>query len=63
MRLVLASLALAAGLALPVTLAAPAGAQSLSVLLPVLSFPDPVIAPSTKGCSPMTSAPVCELAE
>lgn len=49
-------------LAAVAALSAPAAAQSLSVLLPVLSFPEPVITPSTKGCSTML-APVCTLQE
>jgi hypothetical protein len=39
---------LAATLAL--AFAAPVAAQNLSVLLPTLTFPEPVSAPSTKGC-------------
>ena len=42
-------------------LAAPAAAQSLSVLLPAISFPDPVTTPSTKDCVP--KAPVCQIEE
>lgn len=45
-------------------LAGPAAAQSLSILLPVLSFPDGVIVPSTKGCVvETTTAPVCPIQE
>jgi hypothetical protein len=33
-------------------LAAPVTAQSLSVLLPALSFPEPAPTPSTKNCAP-----------
>jgi hypothetical protein len=33
-------------------LAAPVAAQSLSVLLPSLSFPEPVTTPSTMDCVP-----------
>lgn len=40
----------------------PAAAQSLSVLLPQITFPEPVTSPSTKGCD--TPAPgICQLAE
>jgi hypothetical protein len=42
-------------------LASPAAAQSLSVLLPQISFPEPVTTPSTKGCAP--KAMVCQLQE
>jgi hypothetical protein len=37
-------------------LAAPVAAQSLSALLPSLSFPAPVTTPSTKDCLPGTTA-------
>lgn len=43
-------------------LSAPAAAQSLSVLLPVLSFPDVVTTESTKNCTVGVS-PVCILEE
>ncbi len=43
-------LAAALFLAASSTLALPAAAQSLSVLLPLISFPTPAPAPSTKGC-------------
>ena len=36
-------------------LAAPVAAQSLSVLLPSLSYPEPVTTPSTKDCVPTAS--------
>lgn len=49
--------------ALTVFLALPATAQSLSVLLPVITFPDPVTTPSTKGCVATTTKPVCTLQE
>jgi hypothetical protein len=32
--------------------AAPVAAQSLSVLLPALTFPQPIATPSTKDCAP-----------
>jgi hypothetical protein len=40
-------------------LAAPVAAQSLSVLLPTLSFPDQVTTTSTKDCVP-TRTVVCQ---
>lgn len=52
------ALALAAALALTT----PVAAQSLSVLLPVLSFPDPVTTPSTKGCAEVVTG-VCTAQE
>jgi hypothetical protein len=39
-------------------LAAPVAAQSLSVLLPSLSFPDPVTTSATKNCVP-SAATAC----
>jgi hypothetical protein len=38
--------------------ASPLAAQSLTTLLPQMSFPDPVVTPSTKDCG-QTSAQVC----
>jgi hypothetical protein len=38
-----------------VTLAGPVAAQSLSTLLPQLSFPDQVVSPATKGCTTGTA--------
>jgi hypothetical protein len=49
-------LALIASLAL----AAPVAAQSLTILLPSLTFPDDTVVTSTKGCEP---APTCQLPE
>ncbi|WP_180996010.1 hypothetical protein [Tabrizicola aquatica] len=51
-------LALAAAL----SLSAPVAAQSLSTLLPLISFPDTVVDPSTKGCAVETDK-VCQLQE
>lgn len=48
-------------LAASAALAAPAAAQSLSVLLPAITFPDPVTTPSTKDCA--TKTPVCQIEE
>jgi len=56
------ALALAATAALVGPLSAPAAAQSLAVLLPALTFPEPVTVPSTKGCE-ASAAPVCRLQE
>jgi hypothetical protein len=44
------------------SLSTPVAAQSLSVLLPLLSFPDPVTTPSTKGCAEAETQ-VCTLQE
>ena len=51
--------ALAASLAL----AAPVAANSLSVLLPSLTFPEDTVITSTKGCVSPDTQPVCQLAE
>lgn len=51
--------ALAASLAL----AAPVAADSLSMLLPSLTFPEDTVVPSTKGCDAAETQPVCKLAE
>lgn len=53
------ALALAASLAL----AAPVAADSLSTLLPSLTFPDGTVTPSTKGCVGPDTQPACQLAE
>jgi hypothetical protein len=57
------ALALAAALSLTAPLAAPVGAQSLSLLLPPLTFPTDPVTPSTKGCSPAPAPATCQLAE
>ena len=49
-------------IALSAALAAPATAPSLSILLPVLSFPDQIVTPSTTGCADQ-SGHVCILQE
>jgi|JI6StandDraft_1071083.scaffolds.fasta_scaffold143785_3 hypothetical protein len=49
-------------LAATASLAAPLPAQTLSVLLPVISFPETIVTPSTKGCV-TPSAAVCILQE
>lgn len=53
---------LAIAIAVAASLSTPASAQSLSVLLPLISFPDPVVVPSTKGCGNLDSV-VCSLTE
>lgn len=53
------ALALAASLAL----AAPVAADSLTLLLPSLTFPDDSVTVSTKGCASPATQPVCQLAE
>jgi hypothetical protein len=53
------ALALAATLAL----AAPVAADSLTILLPSLSFPTDTITTSTKGCQTQATQPTCQLAE
>lgn len=53
------TLALATSLAL----AAPVAADSLSVLLPSLSFPADTVTTSTKGCEVPVSTGTCQLAE
>jgi hypothetical protein len=54
-----AILALAATFAL----SAPVAAQTLTILLPVISFPDPVVTPATKGCGVVATDKVCQLQE
>lgn len=53
------ALALAASLAL----AAPVAADSLTTLLPNLTFPDDTVTTSTKGCAAPDTQPACQLAE
>lgn len=50
-------------LSLSAALAAPAVAQTLTVLLPVISFPDTVVTPSTMGCGVSLADKVCQLQE
>jgi hypothetical protein len=50
-------------LAASAALAAPAAAQTLTVLLPVISFPDTVVTPSTMGCGLSLADKVCQLQE
>ena len=45
-------------------LASPLAAQTMTVLLPSISFPDGKLTPSTKGCDAAdTATPVCLLQE
>jgi hypothetical protein len=50
-------------LAATFALSAPVAAQTMTVLLPVISFPDPILTPSTKGCDVVSPVPVCQLQE
>ena len=50
-------------LAATVALAAPASAQSLSVLLPSLSFPETIVTPSTMDCGTDQAPASCQLPE
>ena len=54
---------LALVLAASAALTAPAAAQTLTMLLPVISFPDPVVTPATKGCGFVSVPTVCQLQE
>jgi hypothetical protein len=50
--------------ALFLPLSSPLAAQTLTVLLPSITFPGGTVTPSTKGCEvTQASAPVCQLAE
>lgn len=51
--------AVAASLAL----AAPVAANSLTVLLPSLTFPSETISTSAKNCAPVPTQATCQLAE
>jgi hypothetical protein len=42
-------------------LASPLAAQTMTVLLPSITFPDDTLTPSTKGCDTASTAPVCQL--
>ena len=54
---------LALVLAATFALTVPASAQTLTVLLPTISFPDAVVTPSTMGCDATVKAPTCQLQE
>lgn len=54
---------LALVLAASAAFSAPVAAQTLTLLLPAISFPDPVVTPSTKGCDLVTAPTVCQLQE
>ena len=56
-------LAAALAAALSIAVAAPVAAQSLTVLLPSLSFPEPVAAPSTKSCVADSTVQDCALSK
>lgn len=50
-------------LAVTLSLAIPASAQSLTILLPSLSFPTETVTPSTKGCEAPAAGTHCQPAE
>ncbi len=52
---------LAYALAASLALAAPVAADSLSILLPSLSFPTDTVTTSTKGCEVSATGSVCQL--
>lgn len=54
---------LASALSALVLLALPASAQTLSVLLPTLTWPEGDVTVSTKDCTPQTAAPACPAQE
>lgn len=54
---------LALVLAASLSLAAPVAAQSLTILLPTLTFPSDPVTPSTKGCASPVAGSTCTLAE
>lgn len=55
---------LAIAFATVASLSAPVAAQTLTVLLPQISFPDTVVlSPSTKDCAPAAQQAVCKLRE
>lgn len=53
---------LALALAVTLSLAIPASAQSLTILLPSLTFPTETVTPSTKGCE-VPAGTTCQPAE
>ena len=53
----------AVALAASLALAAPVAADSLTTLLPNLTFPDDTVTSSTKGCTDPATQPACQLAE
>lgn len=54
---------IAFALATTLALSAPVAADSLTVLLPALTFPTDEVTTSTKGCEAAAAAPTCTLAE
>ncbi|MFN3577187.1 MAG: hypothetical protein ACK4TJ_09440 [Tabrizicola sp.] len=53
----------ALALAVTLSLAIPASAQSLTILLPSLSFPTETVTPSSKGCETPRAGTTCQPAE
>lgn len=53
----------ALALATSLALAAPVAADSLSMLLPALTFPTDEVITSTKGCEAPATATTCQLQE
>ncbi|MFN3994503.1 MAG: hypothetical protein ACK4IU_16525 [Tabrizicola flagellatus] len=53
----------ALALAVTLSLAIPASAQSLTILLPSLSFPTETVTPSSKGCEAPQAGTTCQPAE
>ncbi len=53
----------AMALAASFALAAPVAAQSMSVLLPLLTFPEDIVTPSTKSCTDPAQPKVCKIDE
>ncbi|NJM81563.1 MAG: hypothetical protein HC844_02915 [Tabrizicola sp.] len=41
-------------------LASPLAAQTMTVLLPAITFPDDTVTPSTKGCDATVTPSLCE---
>jgi hypothetical protein len=54
---------LALVLAASAALSTPVAAQTLTLLLPAISFPEPVVTPATKGCGLVATPKVCQLQE
>lgn len=54
---------LAYALAASLALAAPVAADSLTLLLPSLSFPTDTVTTSTKGCDASVKGDICQLDE
>jgi hypothetical protein len=54
---------IALAVVLALSLAAPVAAQSMDVLLPMLTFPNDTVTPSTKGCAASSTKAVCQITE